>query len=127
VTEDEDRIREINEAMGRGDLDTVSSRVHADAIWEHNIGGGSPEEGVYAGRESILELFARILEPWEHMRLETRELRELEDGTYLIRGELHFKHRTSDVEVRTSYEQRIQIRDGLLVKGTMTMGQLEGS
>ena len=123
MTDDLERIHAINEAIGRGDLDTVSETLDADAVWEHNLGLGTPEEGTYEGREAIMQLFARILEPWEYIHMDAHEVQERDDGTYLVRGEMRSKHRTSSAEVRTSYEQRMEIEDGLLVKGAMTMGQ----
>jgi hypothetical protein len=45
-------------------------------------------------------------------------------GAFLITGELHAKHRTSDAEVVTPYQQRLEVRDGLFVKGRMNMGAL---
>jgi ketosteroid isomerase-like protein len=122
VNEDVERIREINEAFGRADLDAVSASLREDAVWEHNLGRGTPEEGTYEGRDSIVRLLARILEPWEYIHLEPHEMRRLDGGTYLVRGEMHSKHRTSDAEVRTSYEQRIEIEDGLIARGAMTIG-----
>ena len=44
---DFDRIREVNDAMQAGDLQTVSESLHPEIVWEHNLGVGSPEEGIY--------------------------------------------------------------------------------
>jgi hypothetical protein len=46
VKSDFDRIREVNDAMQAGDLQTVSESLHPEIVWEHNLGVGSPEEGV---------------------------------------------------------------------------------
>jgi ketosteroid isomerase-like protein len=117
-----DVIRDVNDALARGDLEALAEHVHADVVWEHNIGVGSPEEGVYEGRESVVRLYERILEPWEYIRAEARSIDESDDGSYRVVGELHAKHRTSDAEVLASYEQRLELRDGLLVKGSMKTG-----
>jgi ketosteroid isomerase-like protein len=119
---DADLIREVNEAMAAGDLKTVSEHLHEDIVWEHNVGGGSPEEGVYRGRDEVIALFERVLEPWELMRLDVDRISELEAGKVEIEGELHFKHRSSAAEVIEPYVQRGEIRDGLLVKGEMVFG-----
>jgi ketosteroid isomerase-like protein len=105
----------------------VSERVHPDVVWEHNIGGGSPDEGVYRGRESVVSLFERILEPWEYLRAVQQDVRELGGGAYQIRGELHAKHVTSAVEIVTPYEQTFELCDGLLAKGAMTTGAPDAS
>jgi ketosteroid isomerase-like protein len=114
----------VNEALARGDLEALAEHVDADIVWEHNIGVGSPEEGVYEGRQSVVRLYERILEPWEYLRAEPRSIDEFDDGTYRVVGELRAKHRTSDTEVLASYEQRLEFRDGLLVKGSMKTGDL---
>jgi ketosteroid isomerase-like protein len=123
-TPDVDVVRQVNDAVASGDIQVVRGLMHDDVVWEHNIGGGSPEEGVYRGRESVIALFARILEPWEVMRMDMREIRELDDTTVQVEGEIRFKHRTSAAEVTEPYVQRLEIRDGLLVKGEMAYGDL---
>jgi hypothetical protein len=64
-------------------------------------------------------LFERILEPWEYIRVIPREIRGIGPGRYAIRGELHAKHETSDMEVVTPYEQEAEIDGGLLVRAQM--------
>jgi ketosteroid isomerase-like protein len=110
-------IREVNDAIGIGDPRAVAERLDPDVVWEHNIGTGSPEEGVYRGRESLIQLFERIVETWEYIRLEPRTIDRLDDGRYRVRGDLRAKHRTSDAEIPASYEQHLEVRDLLLVKG----------
>jgi ketosteroid isomerase-like protein len=53
LTWQEQLIREFNQALERGDLAAGTATMHPDAVWEHNLGAGSPEEGVYRGRESL--------------------------------------------------------------------------
>jgi ketosteroid isomerase-like protein len=117
-------ILRVNEKVERGEPEAIAEHLHADVVWEHNIGVGSPEEGVYRGRESVLRLFERIVEPWDYLRAEPRAIEPLGDGRYHVVGALHAKHRTSDVEVSASYEQHLEVLDEKLVKGTMTTGEL---
>jgi uncharacterized protein len=117
-----DQVRKLYEAVGRGDLETVSDLLAPDVVWEHNIGGGSPEEGTYRGHDSVLQLLQRILEVWESLQAEPREIRELGEGAYLVRGELRGKHAGSATEVVSPYEQLLELRDGLLVTGRMASG-----
>jgi ketosteroid isomerase-like protein len=65
---DVDVIHAVNDAVAQGDTRAVAAHLHADVVWEHNIGAGSPEEGVYRGREDVMRLFERIVEPWEYLR-----------------------------------------------------------
>ena len=118
----EDLIREMNAAVGRGDLQAFVEGMTPDSVWEHNPGGGSPEEGTYEGRAQILQLFERIFESFEYMRLKMTEISTAGDGVYLVRGELHSKHAASESEIVEAYEQRLEFRDGLLAKGRMVFG-----
>ena len=123
MTSDFDRIREINDALNAGDVERAGMFLDADVGWEHNIGVGSPEEGVYRGREAVVRLYERIIEPWEYMRGEPREVRVAGHGAFDVLGNLRAKHATSAVEVDSLYVQHLELRDGLLVKGRMTTGE----
>jgi ketosteroid isomerase-like protein len=118
-----DLVRLVGDAVAAGDMETVSLAMHPDVVWEHNIGVGSPEEGVYRGREEVVGLLRRILDAWEYMRVEPDEIRDLGDGRFLVRGSLRAKHRATQSELDTPYEQRFDVRDGLLTRGRMTVGQ----
>ena len=123
MTSNADQIRVVNDALAAKDFEAVGDLVDPEAVWEHNIGAGTPEEGVYHGRGEVLALFERILEPWEYMRAIPQEIREVGPSTYEVRGELYAKHQTSAQEVVTPYEQRLEISNGVLVKGRMVTGR----
>lgn len=115
-------MREIADAMNAGDVRAVAAGLDPDVVWEHNLGVGSPEEGVYRGRASVVALFERILEPWEQLRTEPRQIRVVGGGAYKILGDMHAKHATSSVGVDARYVQHLEVRDGLLVRGQMKTG-----
>ena len=117
-----DVIHEVGDAMARGDAAAVAARLHADVVWEHNLGGGSPEEGTYRGRDDAVRLFERVLEPWEYLRSKPRSIDQVGEGRYRVVGDLVAKHRTSNVEIASSYEQELEVRDGLVMKGSMKTG-----
>jgi ketosteroid isomerase-like protein len=119
LTELSERVETVNDAVNRRDFETVASLTHADAVWEHNVGQGSPEEGIYRGREAVIELLRRIVEPWEYMRVEPHDGRELGKERYLTHGSLHAKHPATDTEIVAQYEQELTFRNGLLVHGRM--------
>jgi ketosteroid isomerase-like protein len=122
VSNDVDHIHALNDAVGRNDFRLFTDLMHPEAVWEHNPGSGSPEEGEYHGRERIRRLFERVYEGWEYMRPVATEIREVEDGVFLIRGELRCKHAATENMILEQYEQRLEIRDGLMAKGRMTIG-----
>ena len=117
-------IGEMNAAVARRDVEAFLDHCQPDAVWEHNPGGGSPEEGTYEGRDAIKTLFERILEGWEYMRPVVNELSETATDVYVVRGELHCKHPTAAAEMVVPYEQRVEFRDGLLARGRMVLGAL---
>ena len=117
-----DFLREINNSISRSDLQAASTMLHPDVVWDHNPGVGSLEEGTYRGRESVLELFARIVEPWQRMDPHPDRIQVLGEGTFLLTGHLRAKHATSEMVVEAPYEQEIEVRDGLLVRGRMVSG-----
>jgi ketosteroid isomerase-like protein len=117
-------IRAVNDAVAKGDPAAIAERLHPDVVWEHNIGVGSPDEGVYRGRDSVIALLERIVEAWESIRPEPQSIDLLDDGRYRVRGELVAKHRTSDTEIRTFYEQHLEVLDGEMLKGVMKTGEI---
>jgi ketosteroid isomerase-like protein len=119
---DADLIHALNDAVGRNDLHTFVEGMRSDAVWEHNPGTGSPEEGVYKGREEIGALFSRVLEGWEYLRPVATEIDEIEPGTYRVRGELHCMVKGTETEIVEHYEQRLEIRDGLMGRMRMVIG-----
>jgi ketosteroid isomerase-like protein len=127
LTSEEEVIRAMYDALASRDIDAFSERLHPDVVWEHNIGGGSLEEGTYRGRENVLRLFERVFEPWEHMRVEPEEIKHSDAGALLIRGKMHSKHATTEAEIVTPYEQRFEVEDGLLIRAQMTFGPLSAS
>jgi ketosteroid isomerase-like protein len=123
LTSEAERIRELNDAIARADVDAATRLMQPDVVWEHNLGAGTPEEGVYRGRESVSQLIERLVEGWDYQRPEPGEIRELSSGVYLVRGELHSKHVASATEIVSPYRQRLVFRDGLLAKTHVSTGE----
>jgi ketosteroid isomerase-like protein len=46
LTSEVELVRQMYGAIAAGDLDEFSKGLHPDVVWEHNPGGGSPEEGI---------------------------------------------------------------------------------
>jgi ketosteroid isomerase-like protein len=117
-----EQIHELNDAVASNDLVRFTEGMQPDAVWEHNPGSGSPEEGEYRGRERIMRLFERILEGWDYMRPHPTDVREVEPGVFAVHGELRCKHSASDNVIVAPYEQRLEIRDGLMARCRMVIG-----
>ena len=124
---DVQNMRDVTAAIGAKDLGALAPLIHPDAVWEHNLGSGSVEEGVYRGRESIVGLFARLVDAWEYMQPRSRDVVPGPAGTFHVRGELHSKHRATEAEVVTPYEQALEVKNGMLFRGRMSLGASEVS
>jgi ketosteroid isomerase-like protein len=122
VTTAVDQVHELNDAVSVKDFVRFTEGMQPDAVWVHNPGSGSPEEGEYHGRERIRKLFERVYEGWDYMRPIPTEIQEVEDGVFLIQGELHCKHTATQNEIVEHYEQRLEIHDGLMTKARMVIG-----
>lgn len=122
MTSAPDLVRELHEAVERQDWNALRQRMHPDVVWRHNIGVGSPEEGEYEGRESVIALYERIVEPWDYIRTVASEVRDLGGGVVMVKGELHAKHSATPTELVTPYAQRMELQDGLLARGEMVTG-----
>ncbi|ARE76677.1 nuclear transport factor 2 family protein [Streptomyces sp. NPDC059558] len=53
-------VRRGYEAFGKGDMETMSTLLTADAI--HHVPGSNPLSGHHKGRENVLDLFRRLSE-----------------------------------------------------------------
>jgi ketosteroid isomerase-like protein len=115
--------RDYAKAVGEGDVEKLGRSLHQDAVWEHNLGSGSVEEGVYKGKEAIVELFSRIVEVWETLLPKPRDVFPVGRGGLRVLGALHSKHRLTATELVTPYEQRLEMRDGLLYRARMSIGE----
>jgi ketosteroid isomerase-like protein len=51
---DADVARRLHDALGRGDLDEISSLLDPDVQW--HVPGSNPRSGTYAGREATMGL-----------------------------------------------------------------------
>jgi ketosteroid isomerase-like protein len=104
------------ELWSRGADDEVVRQLAPDVEWHHNIGLGTPLEGIYQGREEVLELSAAIRDSFGVARLEIEHVRDLSSTEVLILGSLHLEGRGSGAAVTTPFGAVTEIRGGLAVR-----------
>jgi ketosteroid isomerase-like protein len=104
------------ETFGRGDLGRAVDNLDPDVEWEHALGSGAPEEGVYRGREEVRQLLERLRESWEDIRVDARELDQADEGRYVVRAVLHARGRMSDLELASACEYVLEFKDSKLVR-----------
>jgi ketosteroid isomerase-like protein len=68
-------VRRNFELWSEGADDELAHRLAPDVEWRHNIGAGTPLEGIYRGRAEVLELFDAIRDSFGVARFELEELR----------------------------------------------------
>ena len=104
------------ELWGEGADDQLARRRAPEVEWHHNVGLGTPLEGVYHGRQEVLELFAAIRDSFGVASFDLEEVRELSSTEVLVLGLLHVEGRGSGAAVTTPFGSVMEVRDGLAVR-----------
>jgi len=109
-------VRRNFELWGEGDDDEVARQLAPDVEWHHNIGLGTPLEGIYRGREQVLEFFDAIRDSFGVARYELEEVRDVSSTEVLVLGQLHLEGRGSGAAVSTPFGAVMEIMDGLVTR-----------
>ena len=111
-----DLARRALELASQGADEEAVGYLAPDVEWHHNIGLGSPMEGIYHGRAEVLAILRAFRESFGALRFELEEVRELSAGTVLSLGYLHVEGRGSGAAATTPFGSVTEIRDGLAVR-----------
>jgi ketosteroid isomerase-like protein len=95
MSENLDLARSIYDAWGRGDF---SSLDWAHPEVEYVIVDGV-EPGVWEGRAEMARAVHKILDLWEHPRIEADEYRELDESRVFVLNHLNARGKTSGVDI----------------------------
>jgi ketosteroid isomerase-like protein len=104
------------ELWSQGADDEVARRLAPDVEWHHQMGLGTPAEGIYRGREEVLELSTTIRDSFAVIRVEIEEVRDLSPTEVLTLGTLHLEGRGSGAAVTTPFGAVTDVVDGLAVR-----------
>jgi len=104
------------ELWSKGDDDEVARQLAPDIEWHHQIGLGTPMEGIYRGREEVLGLSTAIRDSFGVVRVEIEDVRDLSSTEVLTLGSLHLEGRGSGAPVTTPFGALTEILDGLAVR-----------
>ena len=108
--------RQTWELWSQGADDEVARRLAPDVEWHHQIGVGTPAEGIYRGREAVLELSTTIRDSFGVIRVEIEDVRDLSPTEVLTLGTLHLEGRGSGAAVTTPFGAVTDVLDGLAVR-----------
>ena len=106
----EERVRDLIDAINRGDVDGFLAQTHADFEW--NALKASPLAGTYRGREKLRAYVEEWLDTFDDVRLDIEELVEMDDQVLVVvRGSGGGK--ASGVEVTNHFCQLWTVSGGL--------------
>jgi|SRR5829696_4612142 len=108
--------RQTWELWSKGADGEVARQLAPDVEWHHNIGLGTPTEGIYHGREEVLALSRAIRDSFAVARAEIQDLRAVSATEVLALGTLHLVGTGSGAAVTTPFGAVTEILDGLLVR-----------
>jgi len=111
-----DLVRRTFELANQGADYLVARYLAPDVEWHHNIGLGTPMEGIYHGRDEVLALFRALRESFGILRFELEEIRDLSPSKTLSLGYLHVEGRGSGAAATTPFGCVTEVRDGLAVR-----------
>jgi ketosteroid isomerase-like protein len=109
-------VRRNFELWSAGADDEIARQLAPDVEWHHNVGLGTPLEGIYRGRAEVLGLFDAIRDSFGVARFELEEVRDLSATEVLILGHLHVEGRGSGVAVTTPFGAVMEIIEGLATR-----------
>ena len=98
------------------DDDELFRQLAPDVEWHHNVGLGTPLEGIYRGRQEVGELSTAIRDSFGVARAEIEDVRDLSSTEVLVLGTLHLEGRGSGAAVTTPFGAVTEILDGLAVR-----------
>jgi ketosteroid isomerase-like protein len=113
-------VRRFVEAANCDDVDAGVTCFDRDAVWEHNLGLGTPMEGTYRGHAQIRRLWRAIVEAWGTYRFEIDEIKD-DGGQVLALGRVVVRGESSDVPVESPIGCVVDVRAGCIVRNRFFM------
>ena len=108
-----DLVREIVEALNRGDVDGMLERMHPDFEWRP-LESSPAAGGVYRGHAQVRRYVEDWLGTFDDLRLELEDPAEVADRVVaMVQG--HARGRASGLQLDTRFCQVWTVRDGLAV------------
>jgi ketosteroid isomerase-like protein len=102
-------VRDIIEALNRGDVDGMLERMHADFEWRPLE--GSPAGGVFRGHEQVRRYVEDWLATFDNLRLVLEEPSEVADRVVAV-VHAHGRGRASGLQLDTRFCQVWTVRGG---------------
>ena len=115
--DDVDVVREAVAAMNRRDPDALVACLHPDVEWQESGDVFPGLRGTYRGRAEVQRWAEEgVLEPWESLRLEVKEITEASDGRVFLETLISGRGRASGLETELRAWQVFWLADGLIAR-----------
>jgi ketosteroid isomerase-like protein len=108
-------VRDVIEALNRGDVDAMLARMHADFEWTPLE--ASPVSRVYRGREQVRRYVEDWLGTFDELRLDLEDPTETADRV-IAPVHAHGRGRASGLALDTRFCQLWTVRDGAAIAMT---------
>jgi ketosteroid isomerase-like protein len=105
------------ERFSRGDMDAAVANLDPDIVWEHQLGSGAPDEGVYYGRDELRRLLGRLRDAWGDLDVEVTQVTETGADEFVADAVIRANDRISDVELEAACRYGLEFKDGKAVRG----------
>ena len=106
-------VREIIDALNRGDIAAVLERVHPDFEWRTL--DNTPVAGTYRGHDEVRGYVEDWLATFDDLRIDIHEITESGDEVHaVVRG--HARGRRSGIEVENHFRQVWTFHEGVPVQ-----------
>jgi ketosteroid isomerase-like protein len=107
-------VREIIEALNRGDIEGMLERMHPDFEWRP-LEASPAAGGMYRGHEQVRRYVEDWLSTFDDLRLELEEPTEVADRVVaVVHG--HGRGRASGLQLDTRFCQVWSVRSGAVVR-----------
>jgi len=116
-----DGLQHAFNLFGRGDVDAAVDNLDPDIEWEHYLGSGAPEEGIYRGREEVRRLFDRLRDAWEDFQVNVREVVEAGEDRFEVNAVIRARGKTRDVELESACQYVLEFRAGKTVRARFAL------
>jgi limonene-1,2-epoxide hydrolase len=109
------------EALNDVSVERAVERLDARVVWHHNVGVGTPLEGVYHGRDAVRRMLGSIVELFDGFVLAVEDV-QADDGRVEVSGMVRVRGAGSGVSVATPFHSSSVVRDGFVVEQHFRQG-----
>lgn len=108
-------VQDLYSAFGRSDITSILNMLAEDVEWREPPGGTAPFKGIYRGRDSVGQFFARFAEAVEVESFEPREFYTHGD-TVIALGHYRFRAKKTGKPYESDWTMVWRFRSGRVAR-----------